>query len=84
MQAEDIKYRWSQLGIRKESTPLEPPEFASWYPNAVSLTEVILTQRQQISTAGALTRDIAADGMARLQEIIPGLSPSLDFARNSV
>jgi hypothetical protein len=59
-------------------------KFASWYPNAVSLTEVILTQRQQISTAGALTRDIAADGMARLQEIIPGLSPSLDFARNSV
>lgn len=75
-QATDISHRWAQLGVREDLTPLEPPEIAAWYPNAVAITEIILAQNHRYSTAGSMSQDIINDGIARLQGVIAGLLPS--------
>lgn len=77
VRAEDIRRRWMQLGITEEDPPLSPREVAAWYPNAVSLTEVILYLRQQARAVGRMTQEIWAEAIALLQrEVLPGLAPS--------
>lgn len=72
----DIEQRWARLGISEDSAPLAPAEVAAWYPNAVSLCEIILSQRRQLLHAGASTKEVIYESVARLQEVIPGFSPS--------
>lgn len=80
MNAPDIRQRWDSLGITDETPPLSPAEIAAWYPNAVSLTRLILIQRQEIKNARKMNRDIAITSVERLRrEIIEGLATSGAF-----
>lgn len=54
-----------------------PRQAAAWYPNAVALTDVIISLRHEAAegrTSPAAT--LIAEGLVRLQNIFPGLSPS--------
>ncbi|WP_131812760.1 hypothetical protein, partial [Mycolicibacterium conceptionense] len=80
MTASDIRGRWERLDITDESPPLSPAEIAAWYPNAVSLTRVILAQRREIKTARGMTRNIATASVERLRrEVVEGLATSGAF-----
>ncbi|MBN3508337.1 hypothetical protein JYB55_05725 [Mycolicibacterium septicum] len=75
-----IQQRWKRLGVTDETPPLSPTEIAAWYPNAVSLTRLILTERQEIRDARGMNRDIATKSVQRLQqEVIAGLATSGAF-----
>lgn len=77
VRVKDIRRRWTQFGITDEDQPLTPREVAAWYPNAVSLTEVILLLRQQKRAAGRMTQEIWDQGIKLLQRVVvPGLTPS--------
>ncbi|MDR3657525.1 MAG: hypothetical protein P4L48_18250 [Mycobacterium sp.] len=72
-----IQRRWRLLGVTEETPPLRPREMAALYPNAVALTELILTLRRRITAAGRMTTSIAADSVELLSTtIIGGLTPS--------
>jgi len=77
LRAEDIRHRWTQLGVREEDPPRSPREVAAWYPNAVALTAVILSLRQQTRAVGRMTQEIWAEATTLLQqEVVPGLTTS--------
>lgn len=54
-----------------------PRQAAAWYPNAVALTDVIISLRHE-SAKGRKSpaTTVIAEGLFRLQNIVPGLSPS--------
>lgn len=76
LRAPDIAERWTHLGITEEMRPNTPREVAAWYPNAVALAALILSQVREVDLAGGMTLDIAARGVERLRaEVIGGLIP---------
>lgn len=74
--APDIQHRKSALGISDDEAPLTPRQIAAWYPNAVALAELILTQRHELVGKRYRSADVLAEGLIRLRSIVPGLSPS--------
>lgn len=72
----DIKQRKKQLGIRDETHPLTPRQIAAWYPNTVALTEIIIALRHKIETRRSSKAAAVAQGLAQLENLVPGLSPS--------
>lgn len=76
IRAPDIRGRWTRLAVTDESKPLQPPEVAAWYPNAVAMTEIIVSLRRHSFSADSTTAGLLADGLGRLREVIPGLQPS--------
>lgn len=76
LRAPDIQRRRHLLGITEDTPAVSPEEIAAWYPNAVSLTGLILDQRDQITKARWVTPDVVVHSVKRLQnEVIAGLSP---------
>jgi len=73
--APDIRQRLDLLGITEDAIPLSPREVAAWYPNAVALTETVLSLRREIATTRTSTADVIAHGLALLRDVVPGLSP---------
>ena len=75
--APDIQQRRRRLGVLEEAPSMLPRQAAAWYPSAVVLTDVIISLRHEAAerrTSPAAT--VIAEGLARLQNIVPGLSPS--------
>jgi len=75
--APDVQQRRRRLGVLEEAPSMLPRQAAAWYPNAVALTDVIISLRHEAAegrTSPAAT--VIAEGLVRLQNIVPGLSPS--------
>lgn len=75
--APDVQQRRRRLGVPEEAPSMLPRQAAAWYPNAVALTDVIISLRHEVAegrTSPAAT--VIAEGLVRLQDIVPGLSPS--------
>ncbi len=73
----DIQQRRLRLGVAEEAPSMLPRQAAAWYPSAVALTDVIVSLRHKAAEGqkpSAAT--VIAEGLARLQNIVPGLSPS--------
>lgn len=72
----DIQRRWRLFGVTEDTPPLRPREMAALYPNAVALTELILTLRHRISRARRMTAKIATTSVELLSTtVIAGLTP---------
>lgn len=73
----DVRRRWTLLGVTEATPPHQPREIAALYPNAVALTELILTLRRRIANADRITAEIGADSLELLSTtVIAGLTPS--------
>jgi hypothetical protein len=76
MRAPDIQRRRQELGITEETPWPHPKVVAAWYPNAVALADLIMSQRRQVARKRRLTAKIYAAGIAEFQErVIPGFEP---------
>ncbi|WP_100521044.1 hypothetical protein [Mycobacteroides abscessus] len=75
IRAPDISTRWARLGITQQAQPLGPAEVAAWYPNAVAVTQIILSHRRHVLTAELTRPAIVASALTQLHEVIAGLSP---------
>lgn len=75
IRAPDIRTRWARLGVTEQGPPMRPTEIAAWYPNAVSVTEIILSHRRHVITAELTRPRIVASALTQLHEVITGLSP---------
>lgn len=54
-----------------------PRQAAAWYPNAVALTDVIISLRYEAAVGRkSPAANVIAESLVRLQGIVPGLSPS--------
>jgi len=72
----DIRRRWHALGVELEQTGT-PAEVATWYPNCVALTELVLQQRHQIVSSPHLSPAFMGESRALLStKVIAGLRPS--------
>lgn len=75
--APDIRRRRRELGVTEYRIYPYPKVVAAWYPNAVALTEIILTLRQKVVENHRLTPEIDAAGIAEFQKrVIPGFEPT--------
>lgn len=72
----EIMQRRKQLGIRDEAHPLTPRQIAAWYPNTVALTEIIIALRHKVETRRSSKATAVAEGLAQLDNLVPGLTPS--------
>jgi hypothetical protein len=61
-----IAQRRKTLNINIERPPLSPRNIASWYPNAIELTSLLLRQTADIKQAGRITLDIVERGIDRI------------------
>ena len=57
-----IAQRRTALGMNAEQSPMSPRNVASWYPNAVELTALLLSQTEDIKRTGRVTLDIVERG----------------------
>jgi len=75
--APDIQQRRRRLGVPEEAPSTLPRQAAAWYPSAVALTDVIISLRHKAAEGRkSPAATVIAEGLVRLQSIIPGLSPS--------
>ncbi len=75
--APDTQQRRRRLGVPEEAPPMLPRQAAAWYPNAVALADVIISLRHEASEGRhSSAATVIAEGLVRLQNIVPGLSPS--------
>lgn len=58
----DIAQRRKALNINDAPPPMSPRNVASWYPNAVELTALLLSQTEDIKRTGRVTLDIVKRG----------------------
>lgn len=75
--APDIQQRKARLDVPDEAPPTFPRQAAAWYPNAVTLTDVIISLRTEAAKGGrSSAAKVIAKGLIQLQNIVAGLSPS--------
>lgn len=73
----DTQQRRRRLGVPEEAPSMLPRQAAAWYPNAVALSDVIISLRYEAAVGRkSPAATVIAESLVRLQGIVPGLSPS--------
>jgi hypothetical protein len=72
-----IEARHQALGINADEWPMTPRDVASWYPNTVELTALLLQQTHAIAREGRITLDIVEAGIDYVATyVVRGLRPA--------
>lgn len=71
-----IARRRKALNINTEQPRMSPRNVAAWYPNAVELTSILLSQTEAIKQAGRVTLDIVERGSDHIaRHVVRDLRP---------